>query len=247
VAAGEHALLGSWINPIAAALGTPSADARRAADDAITQFNDYVVALIDDRRRNPGDDLLSALIAAEQHGDQLSTDELAAMTAQLLFGGLETTRDLIGSAVYLLATHRAEEAKIRRDPALVQHAINETLRYEPPVTYIVRPTRRDLPLGGIDVPAGQYILMNVAAANRDPQHWDAPERFDITRRPTRVLSFGWGSHYCVGASVARMEATVAIDTLISRFQTIDLRDPAPEWRPFTVVRSLDALPIHLAP
>jgi cytochrome P450 len=217
---------------------------RAAADEAMLAFTDYVVALIDERRRHPGADLLSSLIDAEEQGDRLTTNELVGTVANLLFGGQETTRDLIGSAVFTLVSHPDELARLRAEPTLAGSAIEEVLRYEPPASHIVRPARGDLPIAGAHIPDGQYVVMNVAAANRDPSVFPQPTVFDIQRRDNHHLTFSFGAHFCLGAFIARLEARVALETLLHRFTRIELTG-TPRWTPFTSLRTLDSVPIRV--
>jgi cytochrome P450 len=240
----DHVALATWVKPMAAAMGTPTMEQRAAADEAMLAFTDYVVTLIEERRRHPGADLLTSLIDAEEQGDRLTNNELVGTVANLLFGGQETTRDLIGSAVFTLLSHPDELARLRAEPTLVGSAIEEVLRYEPPASHIVRPARGDLTIAGAHIPDGQYVVMNVAAANRDPSVFPQPTVFDIQRRDNHHLTFSFGAHFCLGAYIARLEARVALETLLHHFTRIELTG-TPRWTPFTSLRTLDAVPIRV--
>jgi cytochrome P450 len=240
----DDAELQRWVRPMVAAMGTPTPEERAAADEAMVRFTDYVVQLVEERRRHLGDDLLSSMIQAEEHGDRLTNDELVATVANLLFGGQETTRDLIGGVVFTLLSHPGDLRCVRADPGLTSGAVEEVLRYEPPIVHVVRPARGGIPIGGTNIPDGQYVIMNIAAANRDPRVFSRPNTFDLTRRDNHHLAFSWGPHYCVGASIARLEARVALETLLSSFPSLELIDPSPSWTPFTVLRTLESLRVH---
>jgi cytochrome P450 len=243
---GDHSVMARWMQPMAECLGNPTPELRDAADDATLAFSAYVTGLIEERRRSRGDDLLSSLIEAEESGHRLSNAELVATTAQLLFAGLETTRDLIGATVFSLLCHPAELARLRATPTLVANTIEEVLRYEPPVVFLSRPAAfGELTVGQVTVPAGQVILMNLASANRDPEVVERGSSFDVSRAAPTHLSFSWGPHYCLGASIARMEARVALDTLLNRFAAIEFDGDPPDWKPYTALRSLESLRVHL--
>jgi cytochrome P450 len=243
---GDHSVMARWMQPMSECLGNPTLELRDAADEAMLAFSAYVTALIEERRRCPGEDLLSSLIEAEESGHRLSNAELVATTAQLLFAGLETTRNLIGATVFCLVCHPGELAGLRATPTLVANAIEEVLRYESPVVFLSRPAAfGEFTVGQVTVPAGQVILMNLASANRDPEVVERGTSFEISRAAPTHLSFSWGPHYCLGASIARMEARVALDTLLDRFAVIEFDGAPPEWKPYTALRSLESLHVHL--
>jgi cytochrome P450 len=247
VPSADHSAMRRWMRPMSEALGNPTPDLRAAADGAMDAFSTYVTALIEERRRDGGDDLLSKLIDAEQSGDRLSNEELVATTAQLLFAGIETTRDLIGATMFTLLCHPAELARLRRDRSLIANTIEEVLRYEPPIIFLTRPVLNgEITIGGVTVCAGQQLLMDLASANRDPEVMKRGEVFDVGRSSPIHLSFSWGAHFCLGASIARMEAGVALGTLMERFTVVEFDGAPPVWTPFSGLRSLDALPLSLS-
>jgi cytochrome P450 len=242
----DHLAMAGWMQPMSDALGNPTPDLRAAADAAMEQFSAYVAGLIEDHRRHRGDDLLGKLIDAEESGDRLSNEELVATTAQLLFAGTETTRDLIGAAVFTLLCHPEQLARFRRDPSLVANTVEEVLRYEPPITLLSRPVLEgEITVGGVTAHAGQRLLMDVASANRDPEVMERGEVFDVGRPSPSHLSFSWGAHFCLGASIARMEAAVALNTLLLGSPQLELDGPLPAWKPYTALRSLDSLHVRL--
>jgi cytochrome P450 len=205
----------------------------------------YFQQLFELRRRSPGDDLTTQLVQAEEDGSKLSNEELTA-NIMLLFGaGHETTVNLIGNG--LLALHRNPDqlALLKANPALITNAIEEFLRYDSSVQLTGRVALEDIDdLGGKKIPKGESVLCLLGSANRDPQVYpDRPDRLDITRPNVRPLSFGGGIHFCLGAQLARLEAEVAIATLLRRLPDLRLDDAEkPEWRPTFVLRGLKSLP-----
>jgi cytochrome P450 PksS len=213
---------------------------------AVWFFLRYCRKLIKARRAEPRDDLISALIQAEEAGQQMSEDELVAMVVLLLVAGHETTVNLIGSGTLALLEHPAEMEKLRSDPALIRSAVEELLRYTSPVeTATERFAREDVTVAGVTIPRGNIVFAVLASANRDERQFTDPDRLDVTREPNKHLSFGLGAHYCLGASLARMEGQIAISTLLRRVPRLRLA-VAPQtlrWRPGLVLRGLKALPV----
>jgi cytochrome P450 len=241
----DSAQMGEWTAALSLATACPSPAARAAADDAMLGFERYVSALVEERRARSRDDLLSALVAAEEAGDRLDPDELVAMVVQFLYAGHETTRNLIGNGLFTLLRHPAQLARLRADPAGVPGAVEEMLRFEPPIIFLSRLVRADAILGGVQLRAGEMIQLSLASANRDPAEFPEPDRFDVGRAPGRHLSFGYGAHFCLGANVARMEARVAFETLLGRFGSIELAGPEPAWAAATALRTLERFPVRL--
>lgn len=214
-------------------------------ETAIVEFNDYTDELIDRRRADPGDDLLSALIHAEEAGDRLSRVELQALIINLLFAGHDTTRSQIAINLWLLATHPDQLALLRNDPSLVPQAVEEMIRFEPIISGIPRIPTVDLRVGGVDIPAGSYVTLSVPSANRDPRQFREPDRLDFARADNRHLGFGFGVHHCVGASVARAELTESLQVMLARCRAIEARIDAPAWVPYAGSRRYETLPLHL--
>ncbi|MET9675090.1 cytochrome P450 [Streptomyces sp. NPDC006482] len=217
--------------------------------DAMKGFAAYLDELIEDKRAaGPADDLLSDLIAARaEDGDRLSGPELRAMAYLLLIAGHETTVNLISNTVRNLLAHPEQLAALRADPDLLDGAIEESLRYDGPVeTSTFRFTREAVTIGGTEVPAGQSVLVGIGALDRDPARFPEPDRFDIRRDTRGHLAFGHGVHYCLGAPLARLEARIALRTLLDRFPRLEL-DPegAPwEWVPGLLIRGVRRLPVR---
>ena len=239
--------MGEWTEALSAAAGMPGEESRRAGNAAMEAFNAYVLELIAERRRNPADDLLTALVQAEEGGDRLDSDELVAMVVQLIFAGHETTRNLIASGLYTLLDHPEQLERVRNDRSLLPSSVDEVLRYEPPITFTSRIARQPLEIAGVDVPAGQFVVLNLTAANRDPRRFHDPDRFDVARDDNRHLSFGFGIHYCLGANLARMEGEVVLATLLDRFAEIEVIADGSDWMAWTPLRTRERLTVRVEP
>lgn len=199
------------------------------AESAANALADYFDRLIAERRGRLGDDLMSLLIRAEEDGDRLSQVELVSQTIGLLIAGFETTIGLIGNGVRALALHPGELAKLRARPELIASAVEECLRWDGPISAAVRVLHEDCAFGGKTIPVDTPVLAILAAANRDPEVFPDPDRFDIERTPNEHLAFGGGVHFCLGAHLARMEGQVAIGALVRRFEHLELVSEKVEW------------------
>ncbi len=222
---------------------TPQATARMEA--ARAALSDYLLATMAERRAAPKDDLISDMTALQAEGAPIDDQELALNLAALLVGGNLTTTDLIGNAVRLFLVNPGERDKLRADPGLIALAVEEALRFDPPVDLTGRVASRDLAIGGCPVGAAQSITCSLRAANRDPDVFVDPHRFDITRPHAPHVAFGGGSHICIGAPLARLEAQVALLRLFDRFPNLRLADPeAPaQWRMLPFFRGLERLDV----
>jgi cytochrome P450 len=210
-------------------------------------FIDYLRALFEEKRRDPKDDLISALVLAEEAGDKLSEDELLAMVFLLLIAGHETTVNLIGNGTLALLQNPDQLQKLKDDPSLIKPAIEELLRYDGPVeTSTERFAREDVTIGDTVIPKGEMVMVVIAAADHDPERFPEPDALDIARADNKHLAFGKGIHHCLGAPLARMEGQIALGTLLRRMP--DLRPKgSPEsltWRPGMVLRGLKGLPVE---
>lgn len=211
----------------------------------------YFNRLIETRRRNPSDDLLSVLISAEEDGDKLDPLELLSQSIGLLIAGFETTIGLIGNGLTTLIRHPDELAKLRTHPELAASVVEECLRYSGPIVATVRVLHEPTMFGGFEIPRDSQIVAILAAANRDPDIFDDPERFDVTRylpgRETPAhLSFGGGVHFCLGAHLARLETEIAIGTLVRRFDDLELVNEKTEWGR-SLFRVPGRIPVEFAP
>lgn len=225
-----------------------SPDGPREESDAIRVMGAYLAELIEDKRCSPGDDLLSALIAARYDDeDTLSPDELVGMAFLLLVAGHETTVNLISNGVRALLAHPDQLEALRADFGLLDGAVEEMLRYEGPVENATfRVARESVRVGSRTIPAGDLVLVSLAGADRDPGRYPAPDRFDIRREAQGHLAFGHGIHFCLGAPLARMEGRIAIRTLLERCPGL-VSDPdaeEPEWLPGMLIRGVRRLPVR---
>ncbi len=203
----------------------------------------YFRTLFERRRRQPGDDLTTQLVQAEEQGHKLTNEELTANVILLFGAGHETTVNLIGNG--LLALHRNPDQLrlLKENPALIANAVEELLRYNFSVQLTGRTALEDVSVGGVDVAKGESVLCLLGAANRDPAVYPDPDRLDITRSDARPMSFGGGIHFCLGAQLARIEGEIAIATLLRRLPNLELDDPGrPDWRQTFVLRGLNRLP-----
>lgn len=197
------------------ATGRPTDEAERAEiRKSQAALRAYFERMIERRRTEPADDVLSALVKAEEERDVLSSQEILALAVLLLLAGNETTTNLIGNAVLSLLAHPEELAKVRADRSLVPALVEEVLRYESPVQVIFRRTVQEVELEGGRVPAGQNVFLLLGSANRDERKFPDPDRFDIARNPADHVAFGYGIHYCLGAPLARLEGRTALDALL---------------------------------
>jgi cytochrome P450 len=220
------------------------------ADDAIQLFIPYLVSIVEERRRNLGDDLLSALIQAEESGDRMSTAELIAFVLLLYVAGHETTVNLIGNGTLALLRHPDQLTIWRDTPALDATAVDELLRYDGPVQLTVRvpvvPVHYQTPDGSVTVEPGTVVMTLLGAANHDPAMFDNPQELRFDRpNSNRHLALAAGVHYCLGASLAKLEASVAISSVIRRFPDVALAGE-PGWRDRLTIRGVDRLPLCLA-
>ena len=243
----EHAQFKEWSNGIIEggrmAFGaTPPGEAMRNASQALRT---YLSGQIERRRREPGEDLITALVQAHDEGGALAADELLAFVVLLLLAGNETTTNLIGNGMLALARNPDQLGRLRSDPALMPSAIEEMLRYDSPVQSTVRTCVSAANIGGTDVAPGDLIFVIIAAANRDPSIFQKPESFDIARTPNDHLAFGEGIHFCLGAPLARLEGAVAIGAMIERYPQLRLADPDTPmvYRGSYILRGLKTLPV----
>ncbi len=215
---------------------------------SVLRFLRYLHSLIAARTRHPTDDLISGLTAARERDDRLTTDEILAMVVLLLTAGHETTVNLIGTGALALLQHPDQLARLRDDPDVVRSGVEELVRYVVPAeTATQRYAREDVLWGDVTIPRGATVLAVVASANRDPAQFTDPDTLDLARRPNRHLSFGKGAHYCLGASLARLEASVALPTLLRRIPELRLAVPPDQlrWRGGLVLRGLRELPVSV--
>jgi cytochrome P450 len=242
VPARDRAQFRQWSNAIVASEGEPGGF--RAAGAAMYH---YFTELVAAKRVQPADDLVSALIEARDSGDSLDERELIAMLWLLLVAGHETTTNLIASGVLALLTSPAQLARLRSEPSLLPGAVEELLRFTNPLSHATdRFTLEPVEIGGVTIPAREWVLCATSSANRDPDRFGDPDRLNVGRDAGGHVAFGHGIHYCLGAPLARLEGEVAFGALFARFPGLSLAaDPATlRWRPSSLIHGLEALPVR---
>lgn len=234
-----------WMDQIALFMGSATANVEdgRGAKEALDGLTAYFRTLLPDRRANPGKDLISILVSAEEEGDVLSENELYAQCVFFLFAGHETTSNLICNSMLCLLREPEQMALLRQQPDLMMTMIEETLRYESPFQYTFRLARHDFELFGQPVKKGQILIFPFGAANRDPDVFSNPTKYDITRKKNQQITFGYGLHHCIGSAVARMEAEIAYRSLLDRLTNIQMLDTNPVWHDVFRFRGLQSLPV----
>ncbi|KSU86846.1 MULTISPECIES: cytochrome P450 [Priestia] len=224
---------------------TQGPEAREKGYEAKLNLLNYFETLVEQRRHNPADDLISELIAIEEKGDKLAKDELLSMCILLLFAGYETTVNLIAVGARNLILNNDQLQLLLSDPSLIKTAVEELMRYETPVQRIGYYTQVDTKIGEKELKKGEPVLVAVGGANRDKKIFENADKLDITRSPNPHLGFGKGKHFCLGAFLARLEAEIAYTTLFTRFPNIRLLDQEGDWAPNTAHRRLLTLPVSL--
>jgi cytochrome P450 len=216
--------------------------------EVLEELAAYITALLAAKRRDPGDDLLSALLDVREDGERLTEDELISMVFLMLIAGHETTVNLIANGTYLILTHPDQRDRLVAEPELMPAAIEEFLRFEPPVqTSTYRITAEPVEYAGVTIPAGEPVLISLLSANRDDTVFTDAQRLDVARRDANHLTFGHGIHFCLGAALARLEGRIAIGALLSRYPRLSLavEPSALAWRPGLLIRGLEKLPVRL--
>jgi cytochrome P450 len=210
--------------------GAEAAGAMSGFATATAEMNDYLAALLEQRRAKPQDDLFTRLMQAEVDGERLSQQDILGFFQLLLLAGSETTTNLINNAILCFIDYPEQLARLRAAPELLPSAIEEVLRYRSPLQWMLRVTKHDIELHGQAIPAGKSILPVMGSANRDPKYFRDPNRFDIARDPNPHIAFGHGIHFCLGAVLARVEGRIALFDLLTRLDDIQLASSEP-WEP----------------
>jgi cytochrome P450 len=240
----DHERFKQWSNDLIGSFGrdllTGPSPEGIAAKDALRS---YLAAAIDARRTTPSDDLIGALVTARDENDALTEDELLAFVVLLLLGGNETTTNLIGNGLLALATHPEQQQRLRERSELLPTAVEELLRYDPPVQMTVRTPVAATEVGGTKISPDSLVFVLIAAANRDPAKFSDPEVLDIGREPNDHLSFGGGIHFCLGAPLTRLEGAIAIEAVLKRYSRLRLANPNEklEYRGSIALRGLSTL------
>jgi cytochrome P450 len=224
-------LFKGWADDLLAFQGVnkPAVELLERSQRALVEIRAYLTELVKHKRREPRQDLLSALVAAESEGGRLSEKELVNSCITLLVAGHETTTSLIGNGLYTLLRHRDQWQLLKENPDLLPSAIEEMLRYESPVARQPRLMKRDAEMGGKQLREGQMVFQMLNAANRDPDYFTKPDRFDLRRQKNPHMAFGLGAHFCVGATLARTEGDIVFSTLMARLPEIRLVEEKPHW------------------
>lgn len=235
-----------WSKDIVDFVGTGHADTERALRNETTlrEFRAFLEPVIRERRANPRDDLMSILASTGEDGDRLTDDELVSTCIVLLFAGHETTANLLGNGLLALLRHPVQLDRLRRDPALVQSAVEELLRYDSPVQRNRRIALTDVDIRGATIRRGDPVMVFMGSANRDPEKFNDPDGLDVGRAPNPHQAFGHGIHFCVGAALSRLEAPIALLALLERFPRLRLADGyEARWRPNITFRGLESLDV----
>lgn len=249
VASGDHATLLRWSDDLMRGQGTGDEALVMAMIAAFEGYSEYITEVIADRRSCPRDDLMSILCHAEVDGDRLDDDEILHESLLILIGGDETTRHVITGGLYqLLAGDRSGWEQLQADRSLLPSAVEESLRWVTPIKNMARTATQDVELHGKTIRSGQKLLLLYPSANRDEDHFADPDVFDIRRTPNDHVAFGFGSHFCLGASLARLELEVAFETLLDRLPDLRLAEEGePANRPANFVSGYESMPVAFTP
>jgi cytochrome P450 len=244
VPAGDRDRVRAWSRQLVNQTKTVAApDASQRIEQAADEFEEYLQNLIEKRRTEPANDVLSALAAVAERGDQLTKNELISTCYLLLVAGHETTVNMIGNGTLTLLRHPGQLHQLQQDPTLIRSAVDELLRYDSSVQRVTRIVAGQVEIGGQALEDGEFVSLMLAAANRDPGYFSDPDQLDLSRADNRHLSLGKGAHFCLGAPLARLESEVAISALIRRLPALRLATETITWRPKPAFRGLEALPV----
>ncbi len=236
-----------WTKKVAAFASSAAIGDFLRALPAIASLQRYIRGLVTLRRAAPQDDLITALVRAEESGDRLTEDEIVSMVLLLLVAGYETTLHLIASGALTLMQHPEQRVRMQETPELNGSAVEEILRYASPVEFATpRLTLEDVTIGSVTIPRGELVGVSLGSANHDETQFPDPETFDVAREPNKHVAFGMGSHFCLGASLARLEGEIALTTLFRRHPGLHLAVPPDSlrWRKSLALRGLAALPVR---
>lgn len=234
-----------WSTDLTVLLDPLSGGSLKQANASFSELSGYFRNLFAERRREPRDDLISALVAAEEQGDTLDETELGSICGLILGAGHETTSSLIGNSVLALLRNPGERERLLNDPGLLPSAVDEFLRYDPPVQATDRLALEDLEIRGAKIRKHQFCVLMLGAGNRDPERFEDPDRLDVGRRDNHHLSFSQGGHFCLGAQLARAEGEIAIGTLLRRYPRFSGDPDTKAWRASLALRGLSTLPLSL--
>jgi len=236
-----------WSDAIARFFGNPNRTIEQtaAAQDAVVHLTEHFRQIVAERRRQKGNDLIGLLLDIEADGETLTEEELYAQRIMLLFAGHETTRNLIGNGMYSLLCHPQEFTKLQDNPDLIRSSVEEMLRYESPVQYVLRAVKEEVEICGAQIDPGKGVIIVLAAANRDPNRFRDPDFFDLGRVNNPHLAFGGGPHFCIGNQLARLEGQACILRMVQRFPKMRLTDRLPSRVENFAFRGFKSFPISL--
>ena len=236
--------LHQWSNVLSRFLDSlVSLEEYEVLNKAIEEFQEYLRDLVTKREKDPQEDLISALIAAREQGERLSQEELLATCILLFVTGEETTVNTIGNGILALLRHPEQMETLKREPTIIQNAVEEILRYDSPVQTTMRIAIDNIEIGNRTIQTGEKIILCLGSANRDPAQFPNPDQLNLNRCENNHLAFGDGIHYCLGAALARTQAQIAINTLVQQFPDLKLASDKLEWRKNMVLRGLKTLPV----
>ncbi len=234
----------AWSDDVVTFMGPkPTVDVAWRAQNSLNAIIEYFRALLPERRKNPGDDLISLLIRAEEQGNMLTSDQLLAQCSMLLITGHEAPRSFLGNGLLTLLQHPDQLQMLMNNPALMPKAVGELLRYDSPIKFIARPAVDELNVHNHHIQPGQIVYALIGSANRDPAKFPNPDAFDVSRDNGLHLSFGSGPHFCLGATLACLEAEIAFNTVLRRLPNLRLVNPIPDWLTTVALRALRSLPL----
>ena len=239
----DHRRFRQWSSAMINGFASPSVEARATGTESARQIFDYLADIIAARRGAPREDLISAMIAAQEERDALTDAELLATGNLLLLAGHETTTNLIGNGTLALLREPDQWKRLCNERALLPTAIEELLRYDGPVQATVRVALEDVAIDDQVIPEGSLVLVSIGSANHDPDVFEDPDQLDLARDPNPHLAFGFGAHFCLGAPLARLEAQIAFDALTKRFPGLSLVEDRPVYRANPVLRGLTSLDV----
>jgi len=236
-----------WSDDLADFFGNAAAtvETARRAQNSLVSLTEYFRALLPERRANKGDDLISLLLRVEEEGEVLTGEELLAQCTLLLVAGHETTRNLLGNGLLALLQHPHQFAKLKENPSLMNSAVRELARFDSPVQFSGRAVTEDFSWHDQEIRKGQTVILLLGSANHDPEKFSEPEKLELSRDEGMPLSFGHGTHFCIGAALAYTEAEIAFTTLLRRASGLRLLDEIPAWRSNLSFRGLSRLPVAL--
>jgi len=243
-----HGKFKAWSDALASVTPTPMSPEHEATvHGAIAELTQYLSSIIDERRRNPGDDMVSLLVTAEVNGERLSEKDVLCFMVLLLVAGLETTVHLLAKSLIVLGDRPDLVDRIRADESILPRFIEEMLRYDPPTHSLFRFVMADTEVGGEKIPAGSVVMLMLGAANRDESRFPKPDEFDIDRDTQGSIAFGYGAHACIGMALARLEARLTLSALLKRFRRFERIEPTITWNHTFTVRGPAKLRMRVLP